>query len=275
MSMNNLIIGGYTNYDWDTIRPWVLSIEETCDHKNTDKVAIVGNTTQEALDNLTNLGWDIVPMVQGQPHVVRFISIYNYLKDNWQKYDYVITTDVRDVIFQSDPFVFVDDICINTGTSLVCGSESIRYRDEPWGNENLLQCYGEYIHSLYKDKEIFNVGVLAGSSDYVRDLALNIALNSVNRPIPIVDQAVFNMMINTQPYIDSTYGARQHEGWVCHAGTTADPINLPRWKDHLLEDGPVWKDGKVYNYSGERLFAIVHQYDRVPEWNEEILKRYS
>ena len=105
-------------------------------------------------------------------------------------------------------------------------------------------------------------------------MALNISLNSINRPIPVVDQAVFNMMINTQPYIDNTYCSRQCEGWVCHAGTTADPKNLPQWEDKLLEDKPVWKDGHVYTATG-KMFSIVHQYDRIPEWNEEILKRFS
>ncbi len=271
----NLIIGGYTNYQYSMIKPWVKSVTEVCDPETTDKVMVVGNATQEAIDALTADGWILIPMAEGQPHVVRFFSIFDYLKDNWQKYKYVVTTDVRDVIFQSDPFKYLEDkISAKFIPNLICGSESIQYKNEPWGDENLLQCYGPYIHALYRDKEIYNVGVLGGRSDYVKDLVLNIAINSINRPIPIVDQAVFNMLINTQPYQDAVFFAKQQDGWACQAGTVADPRRMDEFRPHLLEAEPVWKDGKVYTCNGT-LFTIVHQYDRVPEWNKVIQERYK
>ena len=274
--MKNLIIGGYTNYQYDLIKPWVKSIGEVCDPKTTDKVMVVGNTTQEAIDALTADGWILVPMAEGQPHVVRFFSIFDYLKDNWGKYEFVVTTDVRDVIFQADPFQYLKEElgALGMGFGLVCGSESIQYKNEPWGDENLLQCYGPYIHQLYRDREIYNVGVLGGRSEYVKDLVLNIAINSVNRPIPIVDQAVFNMLMNTQPYQDTVFFARQENAWACQAGTVADPRRMDEFRPHLLEPEPVWKDGKVYTWNGA-LFTIVHQYDRVPEWNKVIQERYK
>ena len=270
--MKNLIIGGYTNYHYNVIKPWVKSIGEVCDPATIDKVMVVGNTTQEAIDALTADGWILVPMAEGQPHVVRFFNIFDYLKDNWQKYKYVVTTDVRDVIFQKNPFDYLEEELGNY--NIVCGSESVRYKNEPWGDENLLQCYGPYIHEIYRDREIFNVGVLGGRSEYMKDLMLNIAVNSINRPIPIVDQAVFNLLINTQPYKDTVFFARQENGWACQAGTVADPKCIDRLRRHLLEQEPVWKDGKAYSWNGA-LFTIVHQYDRVPEWNKVIQERYN
>jgi hypothetical protein len=270
--MKNLIIGGYTNYPYEMIKPWVKSIAEVCDPDTTDKVMIVGRTSQEAIDELKADGWILVPMAEGQPHVVRFFSIFDYLKDNWENYKYVVTTDVRDVIFQTDPFKYLEEELGDR--HIVCGSESIQYKNEPWGNENLLQCYGPYIHELYKDREIYNVGILGGRSEYMKDLVLNIAINSVNRPIPIVDQAVFNMLINTQPYQDAVFFAKQEDGWACQAGTVANPEQLVACRPHLLEPEPVWKDDKVYAWNG-KLFTIVHQYDRVPDWNKVIQERYK
>jgi len=270
--MKNLIIGGYTNYPYEMIKPWIKSVAEVCDPETTDKVMVVGSTTQEAIDALTADGWILIPMAQGQPHVVRFFSIFDYLKANWEKYKYVVTTDVRDVIFQLDPFKYLAEK-LTDRKQIMCGSESICYEHEVWGNENLHQCYGDYIHNLYKDREIFNVGVLGGTSEYVKDLVLNIALNSINRPIPIVDQAVFNMLINTQPYKDSVFFAKHQDGWACQAGTVANPVQLVACRPHLLEPEPVWKDGKVYTPNGD-MFTIVHQYDRVPEWNAVIRSKY-
>jgi hypothetical protein len=41
-----------------------------------------------------------------------------------------------------------------------------------------------------------------------------------------------------------------------------------------MEPRPYMKDGIVRN-SYDLPFAIVHQYDRVPEWTEQIHKKYG
>ena len=272
--MKNLIIGAFTNYDYRMIKPWVESFEDV--NTTADKVLIVGNTTQETIDELQSKGWELVPMSEGQAHVVRFLDIYNYLKEHWQKYQYVVTTDVRDIVFQADPFEYLRDELgdLDMGFSLVCGSECLKYKDEPWGDQNLRETYGDYIWNLYRDETIYNVGVLGGTSEYIKDLALNIVINSVNRPIKICDQAVFNMLLNTQPYKDAVFKADMTNAWACQAGTVADPSKIEYFRPNLLEPEPVWKDGKAYTSHGA-LITILHQYDRVPEWNDHIQQKYN
>ena len=46
------------------------------------------------------------------------------------------------------------------------------------------------------------------------------------------------------------------------------------FRPNLLEPEPVFKDGKVYTNSGKE-YCIVHQYNRVPEWNKVINERYN
>lgn len=270
--MKDLVIGGFTNYDYKIIRPWVESFEEVND--SADKVLIVGNTTQETVDILKSKNWTLVPMSKGQAHVVRFFDIFNFLKDNWHNYRYVVTTDVRDVIFQADPFTYIDNALTQNNKHMICGSECLKYQDEPWGNQNLYETYGKYIWEIYKDRTIYNVGVLGGKSAYIRDLTLNIAINSINRPIPIVDQAVFNMLINTHPYEDAILKADMENGWVCNAGTVANPSMIDQFRPHLLEAEPQLKKDKIYTSTG-KTFTIVHQYDRVPEWKQIIESRYE
>ena len=57
---------------------------------------------------------------------------------------------MKDVIFQSDPCKFVKEQCtetfengevMNIKHDLVFASESMLYKDEPWGNQNLLDTY--------------------------------------------------------------------------------------------------------------------------------------
>ena len=55
MADRNLIIGGYTNYGINELKPWVLSAKEVAEH-NTDIVLVYGNTSQETLDWLEEQG---------------------------------------------------------------------------------------------------------------------------------------------------------------------------------------------------------------------------
>jgi len=274
MAEKNLIIGGFTNYNYNQLKPWVESINEVCGN-NVDKVLIVGNTSEDTRNELKKRGFILVEMIQANVpiHVLRFLSIFNYLKENWEKYTYVVTTDVKDVYFQNNPFDWLKKH-IPVGWKLVAGSEGMMYKDEPWGNDNLMQAYGPYVYEMFKNNEIYNVGTIGGHSEYVKDLVFNIFMNAINRPIPICDQAVYNVLISTQPYKDITVFAKQLDGWACQAGTTVDPSKIESFRPFLTEKEPKFVNGKVLTANGNE-FVIVHQYDRVPEWKKFVRKKYN
>lgn len=273
-SKKDLIIGAFTNYNYNQLKPWVESIDELYGSENIEKVMVVGNASQETRDELIKRNFTLVDMPQAQIpiHVLRFLSIYEYLRVNHIKYRYVVTTDVKDVYFQMNPFQWLEN---NLGScKLVAGSESMKYKDEPWGNENLMQAYGPYVHNIFKDNTIYNVGTIGGESEYVKDIVFNIFTNATNRPIPIVDQAVYNVLIQTVPYSEITYFAYQLDGWACQAGTTVDPSKIEQFRPHLVEAEPTFEDGVVKTSLGQP-FCIVHQYDRVPEWKKFVEKKYG
>ena len=285
MATKNLIIGGCTNYNINHLKPWVESINEVVD-ENVDKVMCIGNASVETREWLVEKGFKLVDMPQANipVHVLRFLSIYEYLRQNWKEYEYVVTTDVKDVYFQKDPFKWMSSNYVGNNADdfkLVAGSESICYKNEPWGNENLMQTYGPYVYNLFKDNVIYNVGTIGGTSEYVKDLVFNIFTNAVNRPIPIVDQAVYNVLIQTQPYLNVIRFADQCDGWACQAGTTVDPTKIVHFRPLLVESEPIWEEGLVktgedtYSCKKGTPFVIVHQYDRVPEWKEFIRKKYN
>ena len=60
MEKRNLIIGGFTNYGINELKPWVLSAKEVAG-KN-DVVLVYGNTSQETLDWLQEQGVLLWPM---------------------------------------------------------------------------------------------------------------------------------------------------------------------------------------------------------------------
>ena len=269
MEKKNLIIGGFTNYGINQLKPWVLSAKEVAGI-NDDVVLVTGNTTKETVEWLEGQYVKIVPMldVPNVPiHVLRFLSIYDYLHKHWQEYEYVITTDVKDVYFQTDPFETL------IGHKLIIASEGLKYKDEPWGNENLFQAYGPYVYEQFKNNEIFNVGTFGGQSEYVKDMVFHIFTNGINRPIPIVDQAVYNVLINTQPFKDIV--SYTHD-WAAELGTVMDPSKIEQFRPNLLFSEPIWKDNQVMiPPMAITPFPIVHQYDRVPFLKKFVQEKYG
>jgi hypothetical protein len=280
--MKDLIIGCTTNYDWSKLKYWVNSINKS--GFQGEKVMVAFNIDYETIEKLSQAGFQVI--LPGKPneeaqryeyqsslpvHVERFVHIYNYLQSH-DTYRFVITTDVKDVVFQKDPTKFLGMEL--PGAKLMFASESMLYKDEPWGNQNLMETFGPFFHERFKDNIIYNVGVLAGRGDSMRDLCAMIFAMSVNRPIPIVDQSTFNFMISQEPYKSTARYMTSEEGWACQLGTTADPSKLEQFKPFLLEPSPIMKDGEVATSAG-KAFTIVHQYDRVPEWKKVIEEKYN
>jgi hypothetical protein len=280
--MKDLIIGCTTNYDWNKLKYWVNSINKS--GFQGDKVMVAFNIDYETIEKLSQAGFQVIlpgkPNEQAQRyeyqsslpvHVERFVHIYNYLNTH-DEYRFVITTDVKDVVFQKDPTKFLGMEL--PGAKLMFASESMLYKDEPWGNQNLMETFGPFFHERFKDNIIYNVGVLAGRAESMRDLCAMIFVMSVNRPIPIVDQSTFNFMISQEPYKSTARYMTSEEGWACQLGTTADPSKLEQFKPFLLEPSPTMVDGEVATSAG-KVFTIVHQYDRVPEWKKVIEEKYN
>jgi hypothetical protein len=173
--------------------------------------------------------------------------------------------------------------------SIVCASEGLAYKDEPWGSKNLLDTFGPLVYDELKDNEIYNVGTIAGFYDEVKDLLLQIFFQSVNRPIPIVDQAVFNFIISLAVYELDVVRTSNESGWAVQLGTTLeaikagagdigqivrqDPSKLDEYIKVYKDTQPVVKDDLVTN---EYIpFTIVHQWDRVPAIRELVERKYG
>lgn len=290
----DLIIGGASNYTWDQLKYWVNSIRKS---GFTGDVVLVGtNLTKETIDKLTQEGvilslhgkenerGDIVAHQQGgAPHVERFFYMWNYLMTTSEQYVHVITTDTRDVVFQSNPSDWLYDNLENY--LMVCSSEGMKYKNEPWGNKNLLETFGPYFHNALKERTIYNVGTIAGDFAFVRDLLLSIFQMSINRPIPIVDQAVFNFLLNLHQYGIDTLCTDNVRDWAIQLGTTLEAVkagkgdlgansSLDDYQSKYDDVQPIFEDGIVKTPDGNP-YTIVHQYDRVPFLKEKIEQKYG
>lgn len=293
----NLIIGGASNYTWNHLKYWVNSIKKTS--FDGDIVLVMTNTSKETVDKLTAEGvkvyaygkqdenGNIVNQSNNAPHVERFLFIWDFLRKNKDEYQYVVVTDTRDVIFQKDPIEFLKNNL--SAYSFICSSEGLSYKDEPWGRKNLLDTFGPLVYDELKDKMIYNVGTIAGYAEEVRDLLLQLFFQSVNRPIPVVDQAVFNFLIALHPFQGETLKTTNYDGWAVQLGTTLeavkagagdigqacrqDPSKLDEYI-RMYQDIQPKIDGNMVT-NDEVPFTIVHQWDRVPAIRELVEKEYG
>ena len=281
--MKDLIVGCATNYDWSKLKYWVNSINRS--GFEGDKVLILMNCDKDTVKKISDSGFSIIAFNQDTEgnlkyessmmvHVERFFHIYQLLKDN--EYRFVITTDVKDVIFQRNPSEWLEEWMGNDSASddLVFSSESMKYKDEPWGNQNLMETFGPQIYEDFKNHTIFNVGVLAGRGYAMKDLCMNIFASCLGRPIKICDQSTFNFLISQHPYLKTSKYTKSEDGWACQLGTTADPSKIDQFRPFLLEPSPKMEGDKVVTSTGIE-YTIVHQYDRVPEWKKVIEAKYD
>ena len=277
MAQKDLIIGAFNNYtDYDVLKPWVQSIKDTGFKGDTVLFAI--GTTPELVEKLKEEGVIVISFPKNDSmmiHMQRFIHIYNFLKQN--NYRYVVSTDVRDVVFQSNPFDYLEDKMNTTMhyKGLFASSEVIKIKDEEWNRDNILKNFGEYFYNEIKENEVCNVGILAGRSETIKELCFYLYQFSLNRPDWVCDQAAYNVLLGTKIWSSTTHVTRLKDAWAVNAHVTNKPDLVEKLKPYLLEKAPtISKEGLIVNSDGKP-FVIVHQYDRVPEWMEYFSKKYG
>lgn len=282
----DLLMGAFDNYSWSQLKYWVNSINQS--GFTGDKVVIVFNASYVTVEKLVENGCMVVACEKGEfgythkstmpIHTERFFHFFNVLKDHGWKYNRVILTDMRDVVFQKNPSDWLDNWMISD-KSVLAATECLKYKDEDWGNLNLMQTLGPYFHDYFQHNEIYNVGVIAGDSLWIKDLCLNLFLMAVNRTQPICDQAVYNAMLATRFYQKAVEFTSLSRGWCANLGTVMDPTKIDKFRPFLTEEVPLIIKNDLLQIEGndcpDEPFTIVHQWDRVPELKEIYEKRYG
>ena len=111
--MKDIVIGFITGYSFDKITPWVNSLDRS-GFEGT-KAMICYDISYDVADELTKRGYTIFAFKKNEEKrrfeykkdfsimVERFLHLWYLLKQFKGQYRYIITTDVKDVVFQSNP----------------------------------------------------------------------------------------------------------------------------------------------------------------------------
>ena len=284
--MKDIVVGCITGYTFDKIKLWVNSLDQ-CGFDGI-KAMVCYNIDYETVEELVKRQYTILAFGRNDNLkkfeykenfsivVERFLHMWYFLKKFEGQYRYIISTDVKDVIFQTNPSEWLEKNIGDKQINIAC--ESIRYKDEEWGNHNLFKSFGSLIHDHNKNNFIYNAGTISGKFDVMLDLFLNVYMlcNSTSHFIEGgggPDQAAINILLNMKPYKDITNFAMSEHGYAAQLGTTGPQI-AGKYGDKLVEKSPILVDNMICTSEGKP-FAIVHQYDRVPEWKRMIEEKYE
>lgn len=279
--MRDLLIGAADNYDWTKIRTWAKSARAVGFDGDIALIAYRLINEQEIVENCKALNIQLIKatadsfgnsLVHAQRnrdticHQMRFFHLWQYLTETHRNYRYVIPTDVRDVVFQSNPSEW---LLSNLHAPILAPSESILFEHEAWNKDNIFHGYGPYV-TLYNNLHIvFNVGTIAGESSAIQHLSLILYSMGEHRYIPN-DQSSFNILAHglLRPLVQQVY---MDQGWSCQCATMFEKAEN---KQFLIEKPPILKEGIAYTPTGEK-FVMVHQYDRIEELKKFIEPRYE
>jgi hypothetical protein len=311
---DDIVIGAIGNYSWDQIKYWVNSLNR-CGFQG--RKILSYNSKPELIKQLTDNGIEVFP-VQSDAfgmrdnfefhtghvdknttdiliHHLRFFHAWQLLSEmpiacadrmggSGQR---IIHTDVRDLIFQSNPTSWLDEKerCLKSslievpapllprGQYIVAPSEYIHYHNEPWNKDLSITNFGVHIHNQIVDKSlVYNVGSFAATVNTFKDLCLMTYLLTYRRD-KLADQPAQAILFKTA-FKDKVVTVSTADGWALQCGTLLE--NKERFKDVFEKSAqqPTLKDGIVYNEKNEP-FVLVHQYERIPELKKALEEKYQ
>jgi hypothetical protein len=273
-----LVLGLAAGYSWETVRVFVLSLRRS--GFSGDIVLFVGEDIDApTIAMLRQYGVRFISVGESSPYlrnsdevnypprdilrrfpnsVVRILVYYNFLLENRDSYSTVLVADVRDVVFQQDPFSFdwPNKLCVffeNAG---------LRIGNSNWNAIWMIMGFGVSVFYELKDNTIACFGTVLGPVEEMIPCFERMLARLAKTAVAMqwgVEQAVYNYLILKR--------------------------EIPEFCTFTSEDGPIVTIGRVkyvdrneqglcINSKGE-VYHVVHQYDRLQELNDFYSKRFG
>ena len=292
MSENDLVLGFAAKFDWAALEPYAVSLVRS--GFKGKKVLFAQGLTIEACDNLRKLGFELLPfpvIEYSNPditkggyfaYVGRFLLMHRYLYNN-PDYRFVVCADTRDVVFQSDPMVWLERH-LTPDRGLVAASEHI-YHWAQKGNTEWIQKDFKEVDSALMSQLVYCSGLLSGRADYIRDLTMAIYLigRSISGTTWGADQPSYNAVMHQRAYKDITLVPTMADAYCLHLVVVA----FEEYRKMLIDTPPALVAGRSitdglnppnmwdYDLADLKDFAIIHQYDRMPKLAEQVRAEYK
>lgn len=273
----DVVISVVRNHTWSQLAPYANSL--ALSGFQGLKLMFVDGVDAHALTQLHRLGFKTIPFVTKEPSRFvtrdRFVPVVEYMREHSGEHRYTVWTDVRDVVFQTNPSTW---LASNLAPSKLLGcSECVLVKSAPTGmnatwlnNSFANDAEG---HASVWENDVLCGGTIAGEADAMRDLLVGIyelTCKNVN------DQTALQYLMRRSPFKEISRVPKNAEGfcatlsWQCGAGKAK--------LGHALTDDCVFFDTanvQVLTPDRRTPFSIVHQYDRDSFWNNAIIRKFG
>jgi len=250
-----LVLGAAIGFDVEQVRVFVESLRAS--GYGGDVMMLIGWPGLRVGRYLKSRGVDVIRVFQTRSfsrsvHAKRYAIYLDYLRARAGHYDQVIMSDVRDVVFQADPFAGIE----SPKCHFYLESAARTIGADPNNARWVRGCFTPAEAEALAPRRISCSGItIGGTTDIIAYLDRMVAKISA-MPLRIYrtighgyDQAIHNYLVYLDPQIDGI--VEENNG---HIATMAlEP------RDSYSLDAKA----RIHGPDG-RLYPICHQYDRLP-----------
>jgi hypothetical protein len=281
--MTDLVLSVVKDRRWCDIDCYALSLAQS--GYQGEKVMFVDNVPPDGIANLAALGFQVIPFVtpQSDAHfqTYRFFPATDFLRKQKDKYRFVFWTDVCDLVFQTDPTVWLEQ---NMGSARLIHAKEGRLIKNSGINDIWVQkIVSPEVHARVREEEVLCSGTIQGDSEMMLKLMERMCLESIGiSGMQGIDQGLFNHVARTSPFKEVSRTPEMSEGFISTCGMflSAGEENAP----HVWTVEPPYFDretGLVMTGDRSKPFAIAHGYNRAwgifdpnGDWRSILERRY-
>jgi hypothetical protein len=241
----NLIMGLWTRHPFPPLEKFFASLRRTT--FDGDVCIFVDDVSTETVASLQAQGVIVERTGRyGQPRMTalssRFFNYLEFLIRRGGDYANVMLTDLRDVVFQSDPFA------TPLPAEIVYAQERCRLGDSPVNHNWVVQGYGEAVAHGMRDCIVSCAGTTFGTTSGMLRYLLAMTHELSSRTVPItggIDQGVHNYVVRMHPLLNAWF----------------DPIDQIVATMHFMPQESIQCTERGVLIDG-RLVPVLHQWDR-------------
>ena len=257
----NLIVGVAKNYRWKTVQPFFKSFEAV-GFKNCDCIMFVARLKKKTINKIESCGVIVKNMpeeyINMKTNKIRWKLYLDYINENSDKYDLILATDTRDVIFQQDLFQFYDSKKPFLGVAI-----EKDFLNETINRRWFIYAFGKDIYETVKNEKIINGGTFIGTTNKFLLLANKVwekvKYQTFSRKLH--DQSIVNYIVCVEKIFDDCLKKSENkDGNIITIGLIKKNVSLDS-EDNIL------------NEKGE-IASLVHQYERVRLLKEKVRKKF-
>jgi hypothetical protein len=267
--VTDLIVGAAANYRWETSTdctfPFVVSMRRS-GYKGRCVFIVSSIIQPETVAKYDEYGVELYYVKpkdeHDYPHVFRFRAIPEIIKAS-KDLRYVLALDVKDIIFQSDPTVWLEK---NLAPHKLVGfSYGIKHAGSPHARKLFTHVYGLDIYKNIAEKEVHGVGMVCGLAREIAELSQDISdfsdlrlRREVENSYMVADQQAYNLLLTRDHYKKNFKAVSPHNEFFSLGEGDFDPAT-----------------GLLYTYTNSNVAPAIYHHNGYPEREIRLREKYK